>query len=64
MKTLLAAATFAVLAFGCTGAANATAVSGVHAAKSSTIVSNVTWHRHHKHRKCAVRHGHRHCWWR
>lgn len=61
MKTILAAAAFAVIALGSTGAANAVTLAGVHA-DSSTLVQQTTYH--HRHRHCAVRHGHRHCWWK
>lgn len=61
MKTILAAAAFAAIALGSTGAANAVTL-GVHSADSATLVQQTTYH--HGHRHCAVRHGHRHCWWK
>lgn len=62
MKTILAAAAFAALALGSTGAANAVTLAGVHASGNATLVQQTTYHHRHKH--CAVRHGHRHCWWK
>ena len=62
MKTILAAAALAAIAFGSTGAANAVTLAGVHSGDSATLVQQTTYHHRHKH--CAVRHGHRHCWWK
>jgi len=62
MKTILATAAFAALALGSTVAANAMTLSGVHSNDSATLVQQTGYHHRHKH--CAVRHGHRHCWWK
>jgi hypothetical protein len=62
MKTVLAAAALAAIAFGSTGSANAVTLAGIHSGETSTLVQQTTYHHRHKH--CAVRHGHRHCWWK
>jgi hypothetical protein len=62
IKSMLAAATFAALAFGVAGTASAAPVlekaSGIH---SASLVQNAGWHRR---RHCAWRHHRRVCWWR
>jgi hypothetical protein len=63
MKTILAAAAFAAFALGSSVAANAVTLAGVHAGDNATLVQLTTFH-HHRHKHCAVRHGHRHCWWK
>ncbi|MGE0053669.1 MAG: hypothetical protein AB7S74_05610 [Hyphomicrobium sp.] len=78
-KSLIAAAAFAAVAAGFTGSANAGVIGaglgGVHKAVAGDVTTvhykkydrryRKDWrHRHHKHKVCTWRHGHKHCWWR
>ncbi len=62
MKSLFAAAAVAALAFGFAEAANAASVGGldgVRAGQGTSLVQKAYF----RHRHCAWRHGHRHCWY-
>jgi hypothetical protein len=56
---MLAAAAVAAIALGFAGIANAAVggLDGIHAGSSSLVQKT-----YYRHRHCAWRHGHRHCW--